>query len=138
MKYKSSSAIETQAIAAKIAKQFKSGGVIALLGELGAGKTTFTQGFAKALGIRDKIISPTFILIRQHPLPNSKMVLYHVDLYRLESVNPKDIGLEEIISNPQNIILIEWAEKIANKLPINSTKILFRKISENQREIEVI
>ncbi len=134
-KIKTTSAEETQQIAKDLAKDLSSG-VIALSGELGAGKTTFTQGFAEGLGIKDKIISPTFVLIRQHPIPNTKQVLYHIDLYRLESEEEfKLLGLNEIVNNPDNIVLIEWAEKAKNLLPKNTIFIDFKTIDQNTREI---
>lgn len=135
MEYLSNSEEETQDIATIIAGRFKSG-VITLNGELGAGKTTFTQGFAKALGIKDKITSPTFVLIRQYQIPESKKTLYHIDLYRLDNIiDLKSLGLNEIISNPDNIVLIEWAEKIEKSLPEKTVKISLQKITENERLI---
>ncbi len=118
--------LETKKLAKKLAKNFKSG-VIALSGPLGAGKTTFVQGFAKGLGIKDKIISPTFVLIRQHE------DFYHIDLYRLSNFD--GLGLEEILSNKDNIVLIEWAEKIKDLLPKNTIWITFEMLSENKRKI---
>lgn len=145
MVYLSRSAEETKTIAAKISQHFKKGlpagrhgGVIALTGELGAGKTTFTQGFAKGLGIKEKVISPTFILIRQHPLPNSNTKLFHIDLYRLEDVKDfKEIGISEILDNPENMVLIEWAEKIKGSLPPHTVYITIKKTSNGGREIKV-
>ena len=134
-KYTSGSDIETKAIAAKLAKSTEAR-VFALSGELGAGKTTFVQGFAEALGIKEKIISPTFVLIRQHKIPCSKKTLYHIDLYRIDDIS--NIGLEEILSNPDNIVLIEWAEKIENILPENALKINITKSEENQRLITIL
>lgn len=136
MVYSSNSVDQTQQIAQKIAQKFKKqGGLIALYGDLGAGKTTFVQGFARGLGIKEKIISPTFILIRQHQLPSTEHLLYHIDLYRLEKINPQTLGLPEMLSNPQNIILIEWAEKISNQLPPGTIHISLKKTSENTRQI---
>ncbi len=136
--YSSKSAKETKEIAAHLAKKTAQT-IIALNGNLGAGKTTFVQGFAKGLGIKEKIISPTFVLIRQHKVPNSEKMLYHIDLYRIE--NSKDfklMGLEEILSNPNNIVLIEWAEKINSLLPENTLKInLERKESNNTHLITI-
>lgn len=139
MEFITGSADQTQQVAGQIAKNFQNkGGVVALMGDLGAGKTTFSQGFAKALGIVDKIISPTFVLIRQHQFPNSDRVLFHIDLYRLEGkINPKELGLEEILNEPKNLVLIEWAEKIADFLPKNTTRIKFKKVSEDERQIIV-
>lgn len=137
-KYLSNSDAETKAIAAGIAKENK-GRVFALSGELGAGKTTFVQGFAKGLGIQEKIISPTFVLIRQHPIPGSKKVLYHIDLYRMdETPDLAHLGLKEIWLNPDNIILIEWAEKIEKLLPKNALKINITKPEEGQRLITIL
>lgn len=136
-KYVSHSVDKTKEIAAELAKQTKNH-VFALTGELGAGKTTFIQGFAKGLGITEKIISPTFVFIRQHQIPKTNKILYHIDLYRLE--NAKDfqgLGLEEIWLNPNNIILIEWAEKIKNFLPEDTAWVYFETIDNNKRHITV-
>lgn len=137
MEYNSNSAQETQKIAFQIAQQFQqTGGVIALIGDLGAGKTTFTQGFAQGLGISDKIISPTFILMRQHQLPESKRWLFHLDLYRLEDgAKISQLGLEEIFSDPKNIILIEWADKAPDQLPPDTLIVKFQKINDSSRKI---
>lgn len=122
-----------------MARQFKSkGGIIALIGDLGSGKTTFTQGFASALGITDKINSPTFTLIRQHQLPDANRTLYHLDLYRLEEINVDELGLTDLFNQSQDIILIEWAEKLGNKLPKEAITIKFKHLSEDQRLIEVL
>ena len=132
---------ETKTLASRIAKVGQAhhkSKVVALTGELGAGKTTFVQGFAKGLGIKDRIISPTFVLIRQHKIPESFRILYHIDLYRLEGkIGIKSLGLEDLWSNPNNIVLIEWAEKIKKNLPKNTTKITLEKLGENKRLITV-
>lgn len=131
-KYESKSAKETKQIAAELAKESKDR-IFALSGGLGAGKTIFVQGFAQGLGIKEKIISPTFVLIRQHPLPHTKKTLYHIDLYRLEDIpNIKELGLEDLWSNPQNYVLIEWAEKITNFLPKDAVQINFEKDNQNR------
>lgn len=128
---------ETKSLAKKLAKNFKDG-VIGLFGELGAGKTMFTQGFAKGLGIKEKIISPTFVLIRQHKIPNTEKKLFHIDLYRLENTDEiKFLGLEEIWPDPKNIILVEWADKIKKILPKNTIKITIEKLEGNKRLITI-
>ena len=133
---KSKSVKETKEFAKKLAAKFINGGIIALSGDLGSGKTTFAQGFAQGLKIEDKIISPTFVLQRIHKVPNSNLVLHHIDLYRLENKEDfKHLGLEELFNNPENIILIEWAEKIEKILPENTVKIKIEKIGENNRLI---
>lgn len=128
-----SSSEETKQFAANLAKKFNRG-ILALSGELGSGKTTFVQGFAKGLGIKEKIISPTFIIIRQYPLPAGRQELYHIDLYRVE--NFQGLGLKEILENPNNIVLIEWAEKL-NYLPKNTKKITIEKLDSDKRLITI-
>lgn len=133
--FKTHSESQTKKLAENLAKKITSG-VIALNGQLGAGKTTFVQGFAKGLGIKDKIISPTFVLIRQHKIPTEK-ILYHIDLYRLEGkINIKELGIEELI-NSNNLVLIEWADKIKEDLPKNKTVINIEKINEDERLITI-
>jgi tRNA threonylcarbamoyladenosine biosynthesis protein TsaE len=136
-KYESSSAEQTKQIAEELAKN-TTGNIFALNGELGAGKTIFVQGFARGLGIKDKIISPTFVLMRQHYIPAQKKVLYHIDLYRLENLKDiKNLGLEEIWSDQNSIVLIEWAEKIKTLLPKNTVTIRLEKTAEDKRLITI-
>lgn len=139
MDYTSSSPEETQQIAFELAQKYKGGGVFALSGPLGAGKTTFIQGFAQGLGISERLLSPTFVIIRQHNIPgNIGGKLYHVDLYRLdEIIEIESLGLSEIFANPKNIVFIEWAEKMETLLPKNTHKIHLEIISENTRQIQV-
>lgn len=133
-KYISRSEDETKAIAAKLAKVSQSN-IFALTGSLGAGKTIFAQGFAKGLGIKDKIISPTFVLIRQHNIPNTSKIFYHIDLYRPENFN--HLGLEEILSDNNRVVLIEWGEKIENILPKHTIKINIAKEKPYSRLISI-
>lgn len=126
---------ETKALARQVTQK-KTSGIIALSGELGAGKTTFTQGLAEGLGIKEPIISPTFILIRQYQTPKSGRIFYHVDLYRLEE-DLGSIGLGEIIGNKENLVVIEWAEKAKSLLPEDVVKINLDKLEGNLRRITV-
>ncbi|MBI2596158.1 tRNA (adenosine(37)-N6)-threonylcarbamoyltransferase complex ATPase subunit type 1 TsaE [Candidatus Daviesbacteria bacterium] len=137
MVHKSSSAYQTQKIAQNLAKKYKlKGDILALTGDLGSGKTTFAQGFAKGLGIKEKIISPTFVLIRQHKIPGTQRTFYHIDLYRLDIIEDiKSIGIKEILEDKDNLILIEWAEKIEKLLPDSTLKIHFEKTSDLGRKI---
>ncbi len=138
MSIKSSRSVKsTQQIAQNLAKKYQAGAIIALSGDLGAGKTTFVQGFAKGLGIKDQIISPTFVLIRQHQLPDSEKMLYHIDLYRLEGEpNITELGIKELLEG-SDLVLIEWAEKIKDQLPKKTIFINIEKISEDERKIEI-
>lgn len=131
------SAKETQDFARKLSKKYKSGGIIALYGELGAGKTTFAQGFARGLGINNKITSPTFLITRQYPVPGQRNFFYHIDLYRLENIDLKSSGLEEILEDPTNIILIEWADKINANLSGKTRKVSLKRIEEGIHSIEL-
>ncbi len=139
MVYTSSSPEETQEIAGKLSQEYEKGGIFALSGPLGAGKTTFIQGFAKGLGITERLLSPTFVIMRQHEIPGNKEGrLYHIDLYRLDEINEIDsLGLTEIFSNPKNIVFIEWAEKLGKLLPRQAIQIDIKITSENSREISV-
>ncbi|MBI2599402.1 tRNA (adenosine(37)-N6)-threonylcarbamoyltransferase complex ATPase subunit type 1 TsaE [Candidatus Daviesbacteria bacterium] len=136
--FKTHSEQETKEAAYNLAQNTKAH-IFALTGELGAGKTTFVQGFAKGLGIEDKIISPTFVLIRQHKLPNTPKTLFHVDLYRLEdNPNIKELGLEELWSDPNHLVLIEWAEKIDKLLPKETVRISIQKTGPDKRKLTIL
>ncbi len=135
-KVRTNTAEETRELAQKHALDFKNGGILALSGDLGAGKTTFAQGFARGLGIEDRIISPTFLIIRQYPIPNQKNFFYHIDLYRIENIDFKSSGLEEILSEPTNVVLIEWAEKIEGHLSQDTKRLNLKKLGDSH-QIEI-
>ena len=119
----------------EFAKTLRGGSVVALYGDLGAGKTTFAQGIAAGLGIKKRIISPTFIIVRKYRI-SGKRNFYHIDLYRIET--EKDIeglGLEEILNSKDSIVVVEWAEKLASKLPKNRIDIYFETIDDEERQI---
>ncbi len=132
------SAQETKELGKELAACLKGGETLALVGDLGAGKTTFVQGLAQGLGIKNRIISPTFILMRNY---QGKKNLYHIDLYRLEENvknEVKNLGIEEIWDKPQNIVVIEWAEKLPKSFyPPNTTWIEFENVGEEERRIEI-
>jgi len=111
--------------------------VIALKGELGSGKTTFLQGFAKGLGIKDKILSPTFVILRKFQIPASIFkYFYHIDCYRIKK--PEELltlGFKEVISDPKNIVAIEWAEKVNKILPPESIVLDFKFGGGKEREV---
>lgn len=131
---------ETKRIAADLAKKLiqkkDEALILALEGELGAGKTTFIKGFSKALRVKEKVLSPTFVLIHKHHLKSGD--LYHIDAYRLKS--EKDLlklGIKEIFNNPKNIILIEWADRVKKAIPKNAVWIHFNHLDKNKRKITV-
>lgn len=101
------SAAETQELAARLGRILRAGDLVVLSGELGAGKTTFTQGLGEGLGVRPGIISPTFVLVRSHPSMNGGPDLVHVDAYRLESEGEiDDIDLENTLD--EAVTVVEW------------------------------
>ena len=120
---------------------------LALTGDLGSGKTTFLQGFASGLGIEQRVISPTFIIMRKYKIsPNTihrsqYTDFYHIDLYRLEKnveSEAKNLGIEEIWNDSRNIVAIEWAEKIKDLIPKSATWIIFENLGGEKRRIELI
>jgi tRNA threonylcarbamoyladenosine biosynthesis protein TsaE len=113
--------------------------VIALQGDLGAGKTTFTQGFARGLGIKRRMASPTFIIMRRFALPRSSGNIYHIDAYRLKKLDSLEVlGFKEILADPKNVILIEWPEKIKKILPRQTIWLKFQYgKKENERKITI-
>jgi tRNA threonylcarbamoyladenosine biosynthesis protein TsaE len=108
---------ELWALAADLAGHFRhQGGVVALHGELGAGKTALVQGLAAALGVAQPVTSPTFALVLEYPLPDGRR-LVHMDLYRLQELEALEaIGFEEYLES-NDVIAIEWAERAAGLLP---------------------
>jgi len=163
--YKSNSSKQTKKFAADLAGRIlraktkrKNALVFALLGDLGSGKTTFVQGFLRSLGIRKKITSPTFVLMKKFQIPLSRKAnprriysksqtnpksqnfknAYHLDCYRIQTTKDFSVlGLKEILANPRNIVLIEWPEKIRRILPKNTIWLKFEHAEkENQRMIK--
>ncbi len=123
---------ETKKLAIEIAKKIKKGSVIALYGDLGSGKTTFTRYFVEGLGLKNRVQSPTFVVARKYNDIN------HVDLYRLTSEEEaRDIGIEEMIDDESAVTIIEWPEIIESLLPKKSVKIYFEYIDENTRKVTV-
>jgi tRNA threonylcarbamoyladenosine biosynthesis protein TsaE len=132
---------ETKELAFDFVKALRKGEqatVIALSGDLGSGKTTFSQYIGEALGVREAILSPTFIIEKIYELYKQPWQhLIHIDAYRLgdpqELVN---LGWQQIVSKPENIILIEWADKVESILPENAIRISFKGVDETTREID--
>ena len=109
--------------------------VIELLGDVGAGKTTFTRGLAQGLGIKEPITSPSFTISKSYALPNSNGRLIHYDFYRLPDPGLMLDDLQENLNNPENVIIVEWGESVANILPENRTKIEIKYNDDNSREV---
>ncbi|MBZ9578669.1 tRNA (adenosine(37)-N6)-threonylcarbamoyltransferase complex ATPase subunit type 1 TsaE [Patescibacteria group bacterium] len=117
--------------------------VLGLIGDLGGGKTTFLQGFARGLGIKEKILSPSFVIMKKFRVPVANIPcqisnFYHFDCYRIEK--PKEIlnlGFKEIISDPRNIVTIEWADHITKILPKDTKILKFKFVDRKTRKITI-
>lgn len=125
---------ETILLAKKMCSYFKNGSVITLEGDLGAGKTTFVRGLAKALHIDEVVQSPTFNIMKLYLKGDRPLI--HIDAYRLADTNA-DIGLDEYIGYETGITVIEWPEFIKELIPLEHIKITIHNIGNNNREIIV-
>lgn len=132
-KFISNSPKDTEKLGYKLGKALKSGDILCLLGDLGAGKTALTKAIAKGLGIDDYVTSPTFTIINEY---NGRLPLYHFDVYRLMSIDELyDLGYEEYFYS-NGITIIEWADKIEEILPEDTINIhINRTLNQNEREI---
>ena len=131
MVYYSESAEQTQSLGEQFASGLKNGSVVLLKGEMGAGKTVFVKGVAKALGITERITSPTYAYMNDYD-----GILYHYDCYRLSSgEDAEGLGLTDYFY-ADGICVIEWSENIKDVLPKNCIEVKIEKIGENRRRIE--
>ena len=127
---------DTKNLAFEFKKTLKGGEVVTLSGDLGAGKTTFTQSLALAMGIDEPITSPTFTLMNQYQ--SKKLKLYHFDMYRIEDIDEiLETGLTEYFGNEDAVCVIEWAENIKPLLPKNIVDIQIEKLGENSRKFVI-
>jgi tRNA threonylcarbamoyladenosine biosynthesis protein TsaE len=144
--YLTKNPVQTEGLGKKIAREIlklpqkKRAVVIGLVGDLGGGKTTFVRGLAKALGIKGKILSPTFVIIKRFQFNNLTIKqfnnFYHIDCYRIKC--PEEIlalGFRKLISDPKNIICIEWADKIKKILPKDVILLKLSFEGKNKRRI---
>ena len=131
---------ETADFASAIAGSLHGGETLALSGQLGGGKTTFTKGLAQALGVVENVTSPTFVMMKVYPIKidQQEMKFVHIDAYRTESIEDiKSVGIEDYLDRDDVIMVVEWAEKIKEIMPQDMIKINFKFIDENTREILV-
>lgn len=113
--------------------------IIGLYGNLGAGKTTFTQAIGKELGIKENMTSPTFVIEKIYETHHAHFKrLVHIDAYRLKSSRElQDLKFEELVDNPNNLIIIEWPENVKDILPENHVKIHCEFVDPNSRQFKV-
>ena len=136
--FETSGADETRARAAALGALLHSGDVLCLIGNLGAGKTTFTQGLALGMGLppEEPINSPTFTLVAEHP--GGRIPLYHFDVYRLpDSSGLYELAFDEYLTS-DGVVVIEWADIIADALPPDRLEITFTAEIEDHRRMTLI
>ncbi|MGK2848457.1 MAG: tRNA (adenosine(37)-N6)-threonylcarbamoyltransferase complex ATPase subunit type 1 TsaE [Minisyncoccota bacterium] len=130
---------ETRACGQKLAERLIPGTVLCLTGDLGAGKTTLTQGLLGALGALPPYVSPTFVIMKQYtlPAPTKRGIerVYHVDAYRIEAWELEPLGFAEWCADPHGIVILEWPERVASILSSEVTRITITSKGENEREI---
>lgn len=124
---------ETIAVGEKLGKLLKPGDVVLLTGDLSAGKTTFTKGIGKAIGVKKIINSPTFTIVKEYR--GDEFTLYHLDLYRLDGLN-QDFDLEEYIQS-DGICVIEWPYQVKELIPDEYIKVSLKLTGESNRNIEI-
>ena len=133
MKYISHGQDDTRLFAGELIKKLPLGSVVVLTGDLGAGKTTFVQGVASALGIKEKVASPTFNIMK---LYFGEISLIHIDAYRLENMD-HNIGLDEYIGYEKGYTFIEWPMYIPELIPDNAIEVNITNLGDDEREIVV-
>ena len=148
--FTTNSAKQTQKLGQILAKELKGGGIICLTGELGSGKTTFAQGVLKGLGAKGPYTSPTFLVMKHYKKVKSQKSkvkgtrqnskeenIYHIDCYRVKSQDIIDLGWEEIIARKNNIVIVEWAERIKSIMPEDAIWLEFEHIKDDKRKISL-
>lgn len=143
MKVLADSKEETAAVAeaflASLVPSYEEATVVSLVGDLGAGKTTFTQGLAWALGVEERVTSPTFVIQKIYKLPAQAKFkhLIHIDCYRLESeAELEHLGFKELLTDPGNLVVIEWPSKVGLAIPKSAKEVKMRFIDDVTREID--
>ncbi|KKU67193.1 MAG: Hydrolase, P-loop family [Parcubacteria group bacterium GW2011_GWA2_47_16] len=125
--------------------------VVGLYGNLGSGKTTFTQCIAEILGVTEHLTSPTFVILKSYKLKTTNpartetvrsgghKLLHHIDAYRLKSGEElRKLGFEELLGDPRNLIFIEWADQVADILPTNHIKLQFEFVDDKTRKVSFV
>jgi tRNA threonylcarbamoyladenosine biosynthesis protein TsaE len=128
------SAEDTAVVGAALAEDLVAGDVVALTGALGAGKTCFTQGVARGLGARGRVVSPTFVLVNEY---RGRLPIHHVDAYRTQSLTELlDLGLEELFAG-DGVTIVEWADKLAPLLPVHTIHVHMDGVGDEPRRITI-
>ncbi|MBI2626467.1 MAG: tRNA (adenosine(37)-N6)-threonylcarbamoyltransferase complex ATPase subunit type 1 TsaE [Candidatus Nealsonbacteria bacterium] len=142
-RFLTASPAQTQKIGKELAKNIlrskrrRIAAVLGIVGDLGGGKTTFLQGFAKGLGIKQKILSPTFVIMKRFKIKDLGFNnFYHLDCYRIQKPREiLDLDFKKIISNPKNIVAVEWADRIRKIMPKGTIWLDFKFVDSKTRKI---
>lgn len=127
---------EINNLAQSLAKKLENGGCVGLIGDLGAGKTTFTKKICECFGVTENVKSPTFTYVIEYESGRKK--ISHFDVYRIS--NPEEIyeiGFEDFIGDEESVVIVEWADKILSEMPQDTIFIEINHHSENMRKISV-
>jgi len=136
-RFVSRSEAETEDLGAGLARKLAPGSIVLLRGDLGAGKTVFSRGFARGLGITEPVSSPTYTIVQEYELPSGGR-LYHMDLYRISDEHAAlGFGVDEFLDDGDALALVEWPERIAGLLPDDAIRVELRHLSESEREIRI-
>lgn len=137
--YHTTSAEETRSLGKELSQKVAPKTLLCLRGELGSGKTTFTQGLLEGLGAEKPFVSPTFVIMKEYELkiPTKTGIerIYHTDAYRVEEKDFETIGFSEWCADPKGIVILEWPERISGILPKGALNLSFKALSENERRI---
>lgn len=131
----SASQAETEQLAEKIGVQLRGGEIIELVGDVGAGKTAFVRGLTRGTGSQDRVSSPTFTISNIYS--SQKINLYHYDFYRLDDFKIIKNELTEVVSDPKNSVVLEWAEEVKDALPDDYIRIYITTDGENSRNFNL-
>ena len=135
MTYRTQSAAETEALGQKLAQKLRGGEVIAFTGDLGAGKTAFTRGLARGLGITDRVTSPTFTIVNEYE--GGRLPLFHFDMYRLSSSDELyDIGWEDYLARG-GVCAVEWSEIVEDALESDAIRVDIKNDGDDCRSITI-
>ena len=134
MTYFTISETETSALGAELASRLAPGAVIAMYGDLGAGKTAFTRGLASGLGLKSRVSSPTFTIVNEYL---GRIPLFHFDMYRLKDADELfEIGWEDYLARG-GVCVVEWSENVEGAFPPETIVVKIEKTGENERSIEI-
>ena len=128
---------ETEAVGSSLAQSLAMNSTVLLRGNLGAGKTVVSRGFARGLGITEPVSSPTYTIVQEYELPE-KARLYHLDLYRISGVEAAlAFGVDEFLDDPRGIALVEWPDRISGILPESAISVEIEHLSDSERKITI-